>query len=119
MQHMMRLAPQPFEMIADGTKTIELRLYDEKRRRIGVGDEITFVHTQSDEEIRAKVIALHIFDSFKELYNALPLLKCGYTEADIASASPSDMDVYYTAEQQKQYGVVGIEIAVIGGKYEI
>lgn len=119
MKHRMNLAPQPFEMIADGTKTIELRLYDEKRRGIGVGDEITFVHTESKEEIRAKVIALHLFDSFKELYHALPLLKCGYTEADVASARPSDMDVYYTAEQQEQYGVVGIEIAVIGGEYEI
>lgn len=28
--HVMRLAPSPFEMIEAGTKTIELRLFDEK-----------------------------------------------------------------------------------------
>ena len=32
------------------------------------------------------------------------------TAEDIDSASPSDMDEYYSAEQQKKYGVVGIEL---------
>ena len=30
----MNLAPSPFEMIKSGEKTIELRLYDEKRRAV-------------------------------------------------------------------------------------
>ena len=35
--HEMRLDPAPFRMIKRGEKTIELRLYDEKRRKIAVG----------------------------------------------------------------------------------
>ena len=42
MKHEMRLHDTPFKMIQAGTKTIELRLYDEKRQQIQVGDEIEF-----------------------------------------------------------------------------
>jgi len=38
MKHEMKLYPEPFQMIADGRKTIELRLYDEKRKKIKAGD---------------------------------------------------------------------------------
>ncbi len=40
-------------------------------------------------------------------------IKSGYTQADIATAHPSDMDAYYSAQEQSQYGVVGIEISVL------
>ncbi len=114
MTHQMNLHAAPFDMIERGIKTIELRLYDEKRRRIAVGDEIVFTHSKdSSRTLRCRVIALHVFSSFEELYNTLPLLKCGYTEADITTASPADMDVYYTKKQQAQNGVVGIEIKPI------
>jgi len=41
-------------------------------------------------------------------------MNCGYTEKDIDSANPEDMNVYYSQEQQKKYGVVGIELRVTG-----
>ena len=110
--HHMKLHPAPFEMIRSGQKTIELRLYDEKRREIGAGDRILFTNTSSGETLSATVLKLHLFDSFAELYRALPLLKCGYTAADVATASPADMDAYYSAEEQRKYGVVGIELVV-------
>jgi hypothetical protein len=37
-------------------------------------------------------------------------LQCGYTEDDIDTAHPSDMEQYYSVEEQKKYGVVGIEL---------
>lgn len=33
---------RPFEKIKSGSKTIEMRLFDEKRQRISVGDFIEF-----------------------------------------------------------------------------
>jgi ASC-1-like (ASCH) protein len=108
----MKLQPAPFEEIKRGQKTIELRLYDEKRRAIKVGDRITFTNTESGETLSARVLKLHLFDSFAELYRALPLLKCGYTTADIDTAAPADMDAYYSAEEQAKYGVVGIVLIV-------
>ena len=111
MLHQMKLAPASFSKIRNRTKTIELRLYDGKRRKIQIGDKIVFVNTgNSLETLEAEVIDLYIFDSFKTLYGELPLLECGYDESDVDTASPDDMNVYYTKEAQEKYGVVGIKI---------
>ena len=40
MLHKMKLNETPFEKMKSGTKTIEFRLYDEKRQKIKVGDQI-------------------------------------------------------------------------------
>ncbi len=111
--HSMQLQSVPFAMIKAGTKTIELRLYDEKRRKIGVGDRIEFTDTETGERMTVRVLRLSVFDSFAELYQKLPLLACGYTEEDVATAAPEDMDSYYTPEEQQKYGVVGITIALV------
>lgn len=111
--HKMKLAPEPFEMIGDGQKTIELRLNDEKRQGIEIGDVIEFTNTVTGEKLSAEVMGLYRFADFAELYKALPLLKCGYTEEDIHTAKPEDMSLYYSPEKQRKYGVVGIEIKVI------
>ena len=108
--HEMKLRPEPFAKIKSGTKTIELRLYDEKRQKIRVGDVIIFTSTETGEQIRATVKKLHRFDSFEVLYKSLPLLQCGYTAEDVDTAQPSDMETYYSAEEQQKYGVVGIEL---------
>ena len=110
MTHKMKLCPEPFMMIRRGRKTIELRLNDEKRQKIKVGDTIVFTNTATGETLTKQVLQLHVFDSFRELYEALPLLKCGYTPEDIATASPADMEAYYSLEEQKNYGVVGIAL---------
>ena len=51
-------------------------------------------------------------DSFPALYAALPLEKCGYSGEELSTASPEDMNAYYTPEQQAKYGALGIEIKV-------
>lgn len=114
MTHTLNLHPQPFALIADGRKTIELRLYDEKRRQIQVGDTLVFTHSDDPAQtLTAQVTALHLYPDFAALYAALPLDKCGYLPEELATAAPEDMNVYYSAEKQAQYGVVGIEIALL------
>ena len=108
--HEMKLHASPFEKIKSGEKTIELRLYDEKRQRIKAGHIITFTNTATGEKLTATVTKLHCFVSFEELYKNLPLLKCGYTAEDIHTAHPADMEQYYSAQEQEKYGVVGIEL---------
>ena len=111
MIHKMNLHPEPFKMIRDGSKTIELRLNDEKRSLIQVGDSIEFTNTSNQEEkIHVNVIQIHRFGSFDELYKQLRLDQCGYTPSEVATAKPSDMLVYYPQEKQNQYGVLGIEV---------
>ena len=46
MVHQIKLNESLFERIKNGTKTIEFRLYDEKRRKIKLGDKIEFSKLQ-------------------------------------------------------------------------
>ena len=113
MIHYMNLHARPFEMIMAGVKTIELRLMDEKRKLIHVGDTIVFTKAANPEHtLRATVKALHPFPSFEELYRALPLELCGYLPEELAEASAKDMEQYYSAEKQQKYGVIGIELVI-------
>lgn len=55
--HEMNLQPKYFDFIKDGTKRIELRLYDEKRRSIQLGDIIEFAKSEN-EKFKAEVVGL-------------------------------------------------------------
>lgn len=111
MHHEMSLRPGPFARIADGSKRYELRLLDEKRRMIAAGDTITFTCTADERSVTVRVVSLRNFASFADLYAALPLTECGYTQDNVASADPRDMEKYYPPEKQAQYGVLAIEVA--------
>ena len=108
MTHFMHLNELPFAPIKSGQKTVELRLNDEKRRAIRVGDHILF-----NDSLEVEVLALHACPDFAGLYAAFPLSALGYLPEEEASATPDDMLAYYTSEQIKQYGALGIEIKVI------
>lgn len=108
MKHEMRLNNEPFNSIKSGTKTIEMRLYDEKRRLIKIGDIIEFTNRVTEEKICVDVVKLHIFNNFNELYKYFDKVLLGYNKNE--EANPNDMIKYYSKEEQKEYGVVGIEI---------
>ncbi len=91
-----------------------MRLFDEKRQKITVGDKIQFRNIENGDVVTAKVKALHRFLTFEQLYNALPLDKCGYESAE--NADSADMIDYYSAEQIEKYGVVGIELDSVQNK---
>lgn len=112
MLHKMKLRIEPFEKIKNGSKTIELRLNDEKRQLVQVGDFIEFSMLENlKETITVRVTALHRFDSFNKLYATLPKEKLGYRANEVPE--PNHMDVYYSREKQAQYGVLGIEIEIV------
>ena len=111
MKHEMKLHNDPFNSIKDGSKTIEMRLYDDKRRLINTGDVIEFTNRSTQEKICVEVLHLHTFNNFEELYNNFDKNLLGYKETDIAN--PNDMNIYYSKEEQDKYGVVGIEIRLI------
>jgi len=114
MIHYMKLHDRPFEYIKSKIKTIELRLNDEKRSIIKTDDTIIFTKSADENEsITAKVTGIYKFASFEELYKTLPLEKCGYLPHELSTASPEDMNAYYSTEKQQKYGVVGIEIQII------
>ena len=107
--HQMKLKASPFSKIQNGTKTIELRLNDEKRQQVQVGDFIEFTQIDdASQKLVVRVTALHHFNSFAELYTALPKEKLGYGPDE--TPDPDHMDAYYPREKQYKYGVLGIEL---------
>lgn len=112
MTHWMRLNPGPFDKIASGKKTIELRLYDEKRKLVKPGDEIIFVHIQNSyRNISVIVDSVIIAASFESLFKHISLADCGYEEKEINGSNYLDMIQFYSEEKQRQFGVVGIKFS--------
>ena len=111
MEHKMNLAPSPFRAIAEGRKTIEMRLYDERRIGIRVGDEIEFENIETHQRIICEVVSLKRFDNFFDLYAHFDKLLLGYSENE--TANPEDMYQYYSQEMIEKYGVVAIEIKLV------
>lgn len=104
----MRLAPEPFEQIKERSKTVEIRLYDEKRKNINVGDKIVFhCRSANTEAIIVTVTALDWFKTFRELFQSelFDRTGCGNMSVDEATEY---MYNYYGKEQEEEFGVIAI-----------
>ena len=115
--HVFRLHKSPFNKIKQGFKTIEMRLWDEKRRRMRVGDNIQFyILPDEDESFLCRIRDLHHFPSFTEMCKALPLENMGYEGQSLQAwydKQDHGMSTYYTPEEEAQFGVVGIELNLV------
>ena len=111
MKYEMKLNNGPYMSIKNGTKTIELRLNDEKRQLLKVKDLIEFTNRETLEKMLVEIVNLHHYVSFEELYKHFDKVYLGYKEDEIAN--PKDMEEYYSKEEQEKYGVLGIEIKKI------
>lgn len=68
----MKLNDTPFELIRSGKKNFELRLCDEKRRKLEIGDTIIFSNVSEPEnQIAVYVKALLRFVDFKDYLRKL------------------------------------------------
>lgn len=111
MKHYMKLQNDPFIKIKNKTKKIEMRLNDEKRRKVKIRDLIEFTNIKTGEKLFVKVINLHYYHDFDELYKNHDKISIGYSMEDIPN--PSDMSMYYNESDIKKYGTLAIEINVI------
>ncbi len=112
MLHQMKLWHGPFTFIKSGQKDVELRLHDEKRQRIHPGDQIEFTDASNKETLLVQVVGKQVYRDFAELYTHYDKLRMGYKPEE--TADPKDMEEFYPAEEIASYGVVAIEIQVIG-----
>lgn len=113
MEHEMKLQPEYYNFILNGTKRIEIRLFDEKRQQIKIGDTIKFLkEPELKESFNARVIGLLRYNSFDDMFK----------DFDISILSDKSMikeellgvlEQFYTKEKQKRYGVLGIRVELI------
>ena len=106
MIYRMKLQNEPFNQIQLGTKEIEIRLNDEKRKIFEINDYIEFTNISTLEIMFVKITNLYHFKNFEDLFNNFDnsILGCGSYE---------EMYKYYSREEEKKSGVLGIEIKVL------
>lgn len=102
-----------FDIVLNGTKTVEARVNDEKRRSLKVGDKLVFIRRPDDvDKIEAQVTKLKYYSNFEEMvkeYDISKLYIKGYTEKDFIEL----LKRFYSIEEQEKYGVVAIEFRKI------
>ena len=113
MEMIVHLDADIFNVVEKGTKCVECRLYDEKRRRLSVGDKITFIKRPDDLEfVDAIVEDIRIYPNFRELvkdYSMDEMYISSYTKEDFLEL----LKRFYTEEEQEQYGVIAIKFKKI------
>ena len=113
MEHEMKLQPEYYNFILNGTKRIEIRLYDEKRQQIKIGDVIKFLkEPELNDSFNAKVVGLLRYNSFEEMFKDFDILILS-DESMTKDELISVLEQFYTKEKQEKYGVLGIRIELI------
>ena len=108
--HQLKLATEPFDAIISGNKTIESRLYDTKRQKIQIGDRIIFTNRDNSEQtVTAEVVGLLRYATFRNLFSHNNPRKFG---GDNVEWLENQISEFYSIEDQKIYGVIGIEFKV-------
>ncbi|MBB1558793.1 ASCH domain-containing protein [Candidatus Saccharibacteria bacterium] len=109
--HQLTLATEPFNAITSGNKTIESRLYDEKRQKIQIGDQITFTNRDnSSQTATVKVIGLLRYATFHDLFSHNDPRKFGGESVEWLE---NQINEFYSLHDQKQNGIIGIEFELI------
>lgn len=111
MKHIMKLQPESFSKIKNGSKTIELRLFDEKRKVIDIGDIIEFQKEPDKTEIvETEVVALLRYPYFKDLIGDFPIEYFGDNNKEILIEK---VHQFYSEDEERKCGVLGIKIQLI------
>lgn len=114
MHHMnipMKLQPGPFEAIKSGVKDIELRLNDEKRQRLSLGDTITVTkQPEKAETLTVEIVGLLHYPTFADIVEDFASERMGGNDK---VSIVRGMDQYYSKEEQAQRGVLGIKLRLV------
>ena len=109
----MKLRKEPFEQIRSGKKKIEIRLFDEKRQTLKIGDELLFTLVDDEtQRIQTTVVGLYPFKSFRNLFLSPLAGATGFDESD-PDGNVQKMYAYYPPEEEARYGVLAIEIMLV------
>lgn len=108
----MNLYDENFKCIKNGTKRIELRLNDEKRKSICIGDYIEFKNLNTNDKILVRVIALLNYETLEDLindYEMKALINKSTTKEDLIN----NFSYIYSLEEQRKYAILGIKFEIV------
>jgi ASC-1-like (ASCH) protein len=108
MNFIMKLSEPHFTNTKNNKKTVEIRIYDDKRKKLKINDIITFKNSENNKSFKRKIKNIKVFNSFEKaikyakLKNCLPGIKT-YKEA---------IKLYHSfpnyKKLEKKFGVIAI-----------
>lgn len=114
MRHQMKLFKEPFFRIKERRKIIEVRLFDEKRQKVAIGDEIEFSLIDNPKErLLVKVTGLSRFKFFRDLYSSFHYSLFGHPHGTTLEEQLKDIFECYTKEDEEKYGCLAINIQLV------
>lgn len=113
MEHNMGLYETPFNSIKSGRKIVEVRLYDEKRRKIKLGDTIKFTKVpENNETIKVEVTGLRKYPTFREMYENIPASDFDAVGGSIDEMVERTYEIY-TPERERKWGTIAITVKLL------
>lgn len=108
--HQLKLATEPFNAIISGNKTIESRLYDTKRQKIQIGDQIIFTNIDNSKQtVTAEVVSLLRYATFRDLFSHNNPAKFGGESVEWLEKQIGE---FYSLSDQLENGVIGIKFEI-------
>lgn len=108
--HEMKVAEPWFSRMDLGVKTIELRLLDEKRQTMKIGDHVSFkLFPKLEHSCLMEITGLLHYPNFASLIDDINVAWLGYEEKDREWLKSSMYDIY-TQEEEKEFGALGIRL---------
>lgn len=113
-----------FEKIKVGSKTVEMRIFDDKSKQVDIGDYIEFVKKSDDHErVIRRVKDLHPWESFQKAFESVSFQnkkrivglrfsprQLGAPENSTLKSLIEWMYQYYDKKQEEKYGVIAFTL---------
>ena len=110
----MKLRELPFDQIKSKVKIWEVRLNDEKRKNINIGDSILFRKLPDlFDGVVCRVVDKKYFTSFREMGTVLSLKSLGFEDGATVDDCENLYHTYYTPEEEQQFGVVAFKLELV------
>ena len=107
-QFTMSVRHKYFELIKSGHKDIELRAYDEKRRKMKTGDKFLLYDAENpDQSIICEILNMHVAPDFESLFKKIDIKRSGFKDM---TELMDTITKFVSREELAREQVVGMEI---------
>lgn len=108
MIHEMHLHAAPFLRIKSGEKRFEIRLFDEKRSKLRIGDPLLFISRENGDCIQAEIVGLYRFSTIDELPLFFSVKQSGLLPDMPMGDLAQEIKTFYSPADILKYGFLGI-----------
>lgn len=113
MTHEIKIQPEYYEKIKQGTKIYEVRLFDEKRQAYRIGDTlIVKKEPELMESICVTITDLIHFKTFTDMAKKITPAEIGFNNTNSIQEIVDVYHKFYTESQETSLGVLAIKVQI-------